>query len=87
MSDAPPAAPPAQKHRLWVALVSMLLALVGFVVLMSMDLSDAKLAIAGTFVGYMFGWAGAAVNYYLGSSQGSATKNDDMMSLIRGRLP
>lgn len=87
MSDAPAPPPPAQKHRLWVAMLAMVLAVVGFVVLMMADLSDAKLAIAATLVGAMFGWASAAVNYYLGSSQGSASKDDSMMSLIRARLP
>lgn len=62
-------------HRLLVALLSLLLSALGLGALILVEMSPERMAIVAGFVGTMFGWATSSVTYYLGSSQGSATKD------------
>ncbi len=82
----PPLAPDAAPlHRLIIAVVCLALAVVGLGVVVLVEMSDAKLAIVSGFVGAMFAWATAAVNYYIGSSAGSSAK-DVLVGRLTGAL-
>lgn len=90
MSDAdttrpepPRAQDTARWDRLIVSLVALVLSAAGFVLLLVLDLSAEKLALGGTFLGVIFGWSGAAIQFYLGSSQGSSGK-DTLLSQLAG---
>lgn len=68
--------------RLIISILSLVMAFAGFLLLVLLDISTEKLAICGPFLGVIFGWAGATISYYTGSSQGSSSKQDMISRLM-----
>lgn len=90
MSDIPPAeglpdeaskpvSPPAQ---VIIAITAMTIAMVIFLLLIFVDMTDAKLAIMAGFGGIAFGWGGAVVNFYFGTSVSSQQKDSNLASTV-----
>jgi hypothetical protein len=61
--------------QLAIAVLAFVAAMTGFLVLVFVEMPDSKLAIMAGFVGLAFGWGGAVVSFYFGTSMSSQAKD------------